>query len=199
MERADRQASVDEALRSLRDWAALRVSLVLMGDGDLLTVARRLHVATLGADAPFAASGKQASGMAALQEVRHGTLWAPRLPADFAAVAASLREMDNRTRLMLHAQSADEAARAAITLARPAIIALPSFTSRHAELERIVQECADDAAVALGVLRPGTGCACPDVFASIASPGRSCARRSSEKRRARRSSAKRRARRSSCW
>ncbi|HWO22234.1 MAG TPA: FHA domain-containing protein [Kofleriaceae bacterium] len=146
----DRQVSVDQALRSLREWAALRVSLVLLGDGDLTTVAQQLHAATLAEGAPFTTCSKQDSGLATLQATRHGTLWTPRLPQDFAAVAASLCESDNRTRLMLHAQSAADAARAAITLARPAIIALPSFTARHAELERILQESADAAAAKLG-------------------------------------------------
>ena len=152
---ADRQNHVDEALRSLREWAAHRVSLVLLGDGNLATVAQQLHTATLVEGAPFVACGKQDSGMAALQAAGAGTLWAPRLPRDFAAVAASLREMDNHARLMLHAQSARDAARAAITLARPAFVELPSFTARHAELERILQECADDAAVALGARATG--------------------------------------------
>jgi predicted component of type VI protein secretion system len=152
---ADCQVDVDQALRSLREWAARRVSLVLMGEGNLDTVARRLHTATLGADVPFVACGKQDSGMATLQAAQHGTLWAPKLPQDFAAVAVSLLEMDNRTRLMLHARRAKEAAKAAITLARPALIALPPFTARHAELERILQECADDAAVALGARGAG--------------------------------------------
>lgn len=144
-----RQGDIDEALRSLREWAALRVSLVLMGDGDLIMVARQLHAATLGRAAPFVATDEHASGMAALRQAAHGTLWAPEPPRDFAAVAACLREMNNRTRLMLHAQTADVAARAAITLARPAIIALPSLTSRHAELPRLIAECADEAVAAL--------------------------------------------------
>lgn len=143
------QAAADEALRSLREWAALRVSLVLMGEGDLSTVARQLHAATLGPDAPFVASDEHGSGGVALQQAAHGTLWAPELPPDFAEVAARLRETDSRTRLMLHAQTADQAARAAITLARPAIVALPSLLARHTELHRLIEECADDATAAL--------------------------------------------------
>ncbi len=149
------QGEVDQALQSLRDWAARRVSLVLMGDGDLGTVARRLHDATLGHEAPFVACDEQQDGMSALRAAAHGTLWAPELPPDFADVAASLREMGSRTRLMLHAQSAEDAARAAITLARPAVISLPSFTSRHAELERLILELAEVAAARLGVPAPG--------------------------------------------
>lgn len=150
-----RQEAVDEALRSLRDWAALRVSLVLMGEGDMTTVARQLHVATLGQEPPFVASGEHPNGMAALQAAKHGTLWASELPPDFTAVAECLRDVDNRTRLMLHAQSADDAAKAAIALARPAIVALPSLGSRHAELGRLISDCAEDAAAALGA--PCTG------------------------------------------
>jgi hypothetical protein len=152
---AQRQDDVDEALQSLREWAALRVSLVLMGDGDLISVGRQLHAAVLGREVPFVATSEHESGMAALQVARHGTLWAPELPPDFAAVAECLREMDSRTRLMLHAQSADDAARAAITLARPAIVALPSLNSRYAEIRRLIEECADAAATSLQA--PATG------------------------------------------
>jgi hypothetical protein len=158
---APRQDDVDEALRSLREWAALRVSLVLMGGGDLFTVARKLHLATLGPGAPFIASDEHESGMTALQMATHGTLWAPRLPPDFAAMAACLREVDSRTRLMLHAQTAEDAARAAITLARPAIISLPSLTSRHAEMPRLINECAHEAAASLKA--PATGFTTDDV------------------------------------
>jgi hypothetical protein len=126
-----------------------------MGEGDLTTVARQLHVATLGQEPPFVASAKHPSGMAALQAAKHGTLWAPKLPPDFTAVAECLREVDNRTRLMLHAQSADDAARAAIALARPAIVALPSLSSRQSELGRLINECAVDAAESLGAPSPG--------------------------------------------
>jgi hypothetical protein len=152
---AQRQDDVDEALWSLREWAALRVSLVLMGDADLTPVARQLHLATLGQELPFVASDEHESGMAALQAAKHGTLWAPDLPPDFPAVAECLREVDNRTRLMLHARSADDAAKAAIALARPAIIALPSLSSRQAEIGRLINECAEDAAASLGA--PSTG------------------------------------------
>lgn len=143
------QADADEALRSLREWAALRVSLVLMGEGDLSTIARQLHAATLGSDAPFADSDAHGGGLAAMREAAHGTLWVPELPPDFGDVAARLREPDSRTRLMLHARTADQAARAAITLARPAIVALPSLRARHTELHRLVEEYADDAAASL--------------------------------------------------
>ena len=150
-----RQDDVDKALRSLREWAALRASLVLMGEGDLTTVARQLHAATLGPESPFATNAEHESSMAALQAARHGTLWTPELPPDFAAVAESLREVDNRTRLMLHARSADDAARAAITLTACRVIALPSLSSRHAEIDRLINVCADDAAADLHA--PTTG------------------------------------------
>ncbi len=147
---AQRQDDVDGALRSLRDWAALRVSLVLMGEGQLTTVARQLHVATLGQESPFIATDEHANGMAALQAARHGTLWAPELPPDFTAVAEGLREVDNRTHVMLHAQCVDDVAKAAIALARPAIVKLPSLGSRHAEIGRLLHECGEDAAASLG-------------------------------------------------
>jgi hypothetical protein len=152
---AHRQDDVDEALRSLREWAALRVSLVLMGEGKLTTVARQLHVAALGPESPFIGTDEHASGMAALEAARHGTLWAPELPPDFSTVAERLREVNNRTRLMLHARSVDDATRATIALARPAIVALPSLSSRHAELGRLIDECAEDAAASLGAPSPG--------------------------------------------
>lgn len=149
-----RQDDVDEVLRSLREWAAHRVALVLMGEGDLTTVARQLHVATLGQEPPFVASGEQSNGMAALRAAKHGTLWVPELSADFPTVAACLREAHCRTRLMLHAQGAEDAARAAIALARPAIVALPTLSSRHAEIGRLINACAEDAAASLGAPSP---------------------------------------------
>lgn len=149
-----RHPSVDEALRSLRDWGARRVSLVLMGHGDLFTVARELHRATLVSGAPFVASDEQRNGMTALRSAAHGTLWVPELPPDFGDVAAALREVGCRTRIMLHAQSASDAARVAITLARPAIVTVPSFNSRHAEMTRLLLECADVVAERLGVTAP---------------------------------------------
>src|SRR5262249_20335050 len=66
-----------------------------------------------------------------------------------------LREVDNRTRLILHARSADDAARAAITLTACRVIALPSLNSRRAEIDRLIQVCADDAAA--GLQAPTTG------------------------------------------
>ena len=143
------QGDVDQALRSLRDWAARRVSLVLMGDGDLTTVARQLHAAALGLEPPFVVGDEHASGLAALQAAGHGTLWVSELPADLAAVAECLRETDNRTRLMLHAQSGEDVARTTITLERQAIIALPSLNSRRAEIRRLIETYGDDAAAAL--------------------------------------------------
>src|SRR5579872_1585287 len=44
----ERQADVDNALRSLRDWAEHDLSLVLIGDGDLTPVVSRLHALALG-------------------------------------------------------------------------------------------------------------------------------------------------------
>jgi Inner membrane component of T3SS, cytoplasmic domain len=143
------QGEVDEALRSLRDWAARRVSLILMGDGDLTTVARHLHAAVLGHEPPFVVGNEHASGLAALKAAGHGTLWASELPSDLAAMAEPLREADNRTRLMLHARSAEDVAMTIITLARQAVIALPSLSSRRAELRRLIETCGEDAAVAL--------------------------------------------------
>jgi DNA-binding NtrC family response regulator len=64
---------------------------------------------------------------------------------------------------MLHAQSADDAARAAITLSACRVIALPSISSRHAELEQLIQVCAKDAAAELKA--PTTGIAADDIEA----------------------------------
>jgi hypothetical protein len=170
---AQHQDDVDEALRSLREWAALRASLVLMGNGDLTTVARQLHDATLGREAPFVASNEHENGMTALQAAGHGTLWAPELPPDFGAVAECLRGVDNRMRLMLHAQDADDTASAASTLMACRKIALPPLCSRSAELDRLVRVCADDAAVALDA--PTTGFTMNDVEILVRLPYRGIA------------------------
>lgn len=152
-----RQVVVDEALRSLRDWAEQRSALIVSGDGELAGVMRRLHGATLGDDAPFVACGEHADGMTAARATPYGALWswAHQLPPDFEELVTHVRAAGSRTRLLLCARDADDAAAVAIALGRVALIALPPLAARAGEIERIVLESADDAARELGAPAPG--------------------------------------------
>ncbi|HET7501826.1 MAG TPA: FHA domain-containing protein [Kofleriaceae bacterium] len=159
----DRAHVVDRALRSIRLGATRRAALVLCGDHDVVPIACGLHRRTLGAERPFivcdprrsdtAASVRSPvnyeSGMAALEAASGGTLCArrSRLPRDFAAVVARLRETDAGVQLMIGADL-DDADHA--FLAVPAPIQVPPLRDRRGEIVRIIDEYAIDAIAELG-------------------------------------------------
>ena len=154
---AERQGAVDEALQDLRDGAALRMPLVLVGDGDLAPVARRLHRATLGPDVPFVLhdGGDPA---AALEAAAHGTLCVPiRRRATASAIVDAVRaaEIAVRPRLVLCAATAAQAAAAGAKPGRLAVIALPPLSVRGDETGRLVHETAQDVVEEIGA--PSSG------------------------------------------
>ncbi|MGN6106194.1 MAG: FHA domain-containing protein, partial [Kofleriaceae bacterium] len=154
---SERQDDVDEAMRTMRDWAAQRSALVLSGTGDLPAIAKRLHIATLGPSVPYVACAEHSDGVSALQAAGHGALWmwAHQLPSDFASMVSWLRESNSRTRLVVCARNLDDAAVATVRIARTALVAVPALSSRRGEIDRLVRESADDAAAELGAPSPG--------------------------------------------
>jgi len=152
------QGEVDDALHSLRDWAAHRSALVVIGDGDLAPVVERLHGLTLSPDAPFVVYAPGDDLADRVQAAVQGTLCAViRRRAEAYDIAEMLRPMKHpaRPRLVLCANKATDAADVSLKLGRSTVITVPPLSMRADELERIVQESAVDAARALGV--PATG------------------------------------------
>jgi hypothetical protein len=164
--RSDRIEVIDHALRSIRMAATRRVALVLCGDGDLVPTARSIHRHTLGTERPFivcdprrrraAATVRSAenynTGMQALAAAHGGTLCvrSRRLPRDFDDVVAALRAPSARVQLVICAGTPDDCRTRCAT---PIIV--PSLTGRAAELDRIIDEYAQDAITELHAPRGG--------------------------------------------
>lgn len=159
-----RSEAVDLAVRSVRLAATRRAQLALCGDGELVPVARGLHRYALGDGPPFVLCDPKRlpgatellvdnypTGMTALRAAAGGSLcvWAKRLPRDFAELTTALR--DPRTRVQLIACGRRPSDRTELVSAP---IEVPPLNSRRAELDRIIEEYAGDAAAALR-LPPG--------------------------------------------
>lgn len=150
---APRVTDVDDAVMSLRNWAAKQTVLVIRGDGDVDKMAERLHRMTLGPDAVFTRCENYPDGATALRAAPHGALavWAHKLPPDFGEVVKELGDQpDLGTRLVVCARDAEDAAVAATHLKHISTVAVPSIASRADELERLALECADEQARDLG-------------------------------------------------
>ncbi len=153
------QTRVDEALTSLRLCGARQSSLVLVGEGDLAPIARKLHDATLAADAPFVIYDRD-RGDETLAAAGPGTLCiiAPggrQLPRDIASVTARLRSGESLARLVVCAPTAAVASPLCAELVRASHIEVPTITVRAHERERIILESADDAVRELGAASTG--------------------------------------------
>jgi hypothetical protein len=142
---ADRQEYVDQALQSLRDWAAQRVELVIVGDGDLRPMVRRLHNLVIGADVPFTWC-EPTDAAAVVKAAATGTLCIDTMQRQAAAMAVveCVHETEHVARPQLVLCTADPTS--AVTLKggldRPAVIQVPPLASRASELADIVQEYA---------------------------------------------------------
>src|SRR5215471_20003321 len=106
-----RQERIDQALQSLRDWAAQRAELVIVGDGDLRPVVRRLHNLVIGADVSFTwyepAEGAT-DAAAAVKTAATGTLCVEmRRQADAVAVVERVRGIEYMGRPQLVLCTAD--------------------------------------------------------------------------------------------
>lgn len=158
--------AVDLALRSVRMAATRRVALVLCGDGDLVPTARSLHRHARGKDRPFIVcdphrhTGKAtarsaencASAAEALAVAAGGTVCVRsyRLPTDFNAIVENLRNPGSRVQLMVCAESEEDCD---LYHVRPIVI--PALGEREPEIDRIIQEYAEDAVAELATPRSG--------------------------------------------
>ena len=158
---SERMDAVDHAFRSVRLAVSRRTALVLAGESDLVPIAHSLHRRSLGADRPFIAcdprrqnteesvrsAANYVSGIAGLMAATGGSLCvrSARLPRDFAAVLERLREPEARVQLIVCTQDPSESD---VFVTAP--IELPPLKERAAELPRIIDEYALDAAEALG-------------------------------------------------
>jgi len=159
---ADRAAAVDLALRGIRFTAMRRAVLVLHGEQDLVPLARELHRSTLTAARPFvvcsprrrtgdlpeSSTESMTSGVAAVRAAAGGTvcLLQKTLPFDLKEMLDELRHPGCQTQLVTCATSTREAQ---LFVAAPVII--PSLASRKAEVDRIIQDYAAEAAASMGI------------------------------------------------
>lgn len=152
-----RQGDVDDAVRSLRDWAEHGLALVVIGDGDLTPVVERLHRLTLGPNAPLTMY-EAGDPTLALHAALRGTLCiAPHRRTEAITVIDMLHETEQGTRpqVVLCASTAREAATMSVRLGRSAVISLPALSVRTDEIARIVDESAIDIARELEAPTPG--------------------------------------------
>ena len=163
----ERAAAVEHALRSIEFAVAHRLALMLLGETDLVPIAHALHRRMFGAERPFivcnprmgnmpASSRSPAnyeSAVEAIGAAAGGSLCVHRrrLPRDFPAAVALIRVPDTRVQLVICGGRHDKYEAFLEALAP---ILVPSLAQRAAELPRIVEEYAADAAVALSSNAP---------------------------------------------
>jgi hypothetical protein len=157
---ADRNASVDRALRSIRMAARHRAPLVLCGDTDLVAIAHGIHRIALGADRPFVSCDPRRgamqesaravqnypTGRQAFAAAAGGSVCVVRghMPPDFAELASAIHAEDARVQLVICSTRPVERD----TCAAP-IIVPPLAARSEDELSRIVDEYACDAVAEL--------------------------------------------------
>jgi len=160
----ERAQVVEHALQAIELAAIYRAALVLCGDGDLVQVARGVHRHALGDERPFvlcdtrrrttdagAQLASRPTGADALAAAIGGTVCvrAKRLPRDFAELIAAVR--DARVQLVICGLEPPR-----LTELVLAPIKVPALATRTHELDRIIDEYAHDAAVALHISAPFT-------------------------------------------
>jgi hypothetical protein len=156
----ERRVAVARALRSIRLSLTHRMPLLLRCEADAVPIAQALHRRILGADRPFIVcdprrrdqpasvrcATSSATGIAAMEAAAGGSLCvrARRLPRDFPALLATLREPGAGVQLIV---CLDPVATPPF-LSAP--IEVPSLSTRVRDLPRIIEEYALDALDALG-------------------------------------------------
>jgi hypothetical protein len=155
--------AIENAVRAIHLSMTYRAALVLLGDVDLVPIARAIHLRTVGPERPFVvcdprrpvgrrsvrSPSSRPSGVAAFEAARGGTLCmrVRRRPQDFADAVALARDptADVQVIVCAEAHHADHP-----FLILPPPICIPSLKERAAELPRIVDEYAHDAIRELG-------------------------------------------------
>ena len=149
-------SGIEHALRSIHLSITHRAALVLLGDTDLVPIAQGIHRQTLGDDRPFVVCDrrKNSSGLAAAEAARGGALCVRRrrLPRDFPALVALLRDPNASTQLVVCGEAHHDSYP---FLIRPVPIRVPPLAARASELPRIVDEFAHDAIRSLGATATG--------------------------------------------
>jgi len=161
---AGQATAVENALLAIRLSVTHYTALVLLGDMDLVPVARALHLRVLGAERPFIVAdprrgdvppsvrspASRGTGLGAFEAARGGTLCArlARLPADYSFAIGRAREPGADVRIVIVGDSRYDRHP---FLANPPPIRIPSLAQRTEELPRIIDEYAAEAIAALGV------------------------------------------------
>jgi hypothetical protein len=142
----ERQAYVDQAAWDLRYWAAERTELVIVGDGDLVPVVRRLHRLVMGESGSLLcepSGGDAAAVVRAIRAAVGGTLCVRVERVQDAQLVVERwfeRAFGDRPRLIFCAAEPAIAATIRSTLAGPtATIHVPPLESRVGELEALLQ------------------------------------------------------------
>lgn len=151
----EHREEVDQALYSVRIAATHREPLLLCGPGNLVSIARLLHRHVRG-DQPFVLCAPRATyarGLEALAAVGGGTLcvWRNKQPADFDEVVSAVRGPASRVLLVICAHAlprGNDIASQIATVFRS--ILLPPLADRASELNRIIEEYANDAIATFG-------------------------------------------------
>lgn len=159
--KSSQNLAVDIALRAIRMSASRRVPLVLVGDDNLMSIARSLHRRFHDPDRPFVVCDprrKRADeniraaqnfdlGFPALVAAMRGTLcvWSQKLPKDWEATREMLALPETRVQLIVCSRDR-EGARA---FGEPIVV--PGLDTRPDEVARIVAEYVLDAGTELGV------------------------------------------------
>src|SRR5207244_803068 len=154
-----RQHEVDDTIRTLRDWATKRVAILLIGDGDLMPVVRRLHDLVIGSAIPLAQYDKR-DPAGSMKAAGSGTLCTMITSTDARKLMRSVRAVKEAERPRLIFCMRKEATAAKLThyvvpALLPAVISLPSLKSRAGESALIVEKFAEDIADEIGA--PSTG------------------------------------------
>jgi len=143
----ERRTVVDAALQHFLGHYARAAPLVMIGDGDLTLVTRKLHQLALGPDAPFVVYRADIEASEAFRAAGLGTLCVPlRQHSDADNIVKRLVATDRSTwpRVVLCAGRAVNTATAIRPLELHHEVTLPPLSLRTSELEQIVHEFAID-------------------------------------------------------
>lgn len=141
---AEQAPVVDRALRTLREFGHMRMPLWLTGADDLIAIARRLHREVAG-EAPFVVGKLRGNAKAtedSLRAAQGGTLCVlcRATPGDLHALRALSADREQRCRLAVCAPSGTQMTS----------VDVPRLGLRRDEIDRIVDEYAEDAIATLG-------------------------------------------------